>query len=468
MVAVAVAALTVAVTPESQLGQMAYSAGFAVITVAAWYGARQVGRERVPWALIAAALTSWLVGDIVDQSLAAAGIELDGGPQDVFWLLGYPLLGAGLTVMVRLRGARQTRAALIDGFAMSTAAAAAAWQLYIMPQLAATGPTLMLVLSVLYPLGDVVLLASLVFLVLSPGTRGVPTRLLLTALMLTLVTDAALSLLPEVWTDTDVERLNGVLLVANALLAAAACHPDRAELTTPAAAQIETMHPARVLFLTVALLTAPVLAITRGSLPLNERTLLLITAAVISGLGVARFTIAVRQQERMQQLLRHQASHDTLTGLTNRRVLTERLDDLFGPPRHDAMLLYVDLDGFKAVNDAHGHAAGDQVLAAVASRIQSQVRGTDVVARVGGDEFAVLCQGLDEADAQMLAERICEVVAHPIPVGGDLVHIGASVGIATAVDRATPEDFLNAADDAMFAAKRQGPGRWVSASPAGP
>jgi diguanylate cyclase (GGDEF)-like protein len=251
-------------------------------------------------------------------------------------------------------------------------------------------------------------------------------------------------------------------------LAAAACHPDRAELTTPAATQIETMHPARVLFLTVALLTAPVLAVARGALSVSERTLLLVTAAVISGLGVARFAIAVRQQERMQQLLLHQASHDTLTGLTNRRVLTERLDDLFGRPQHDAMLLYVDLDGFKAVNDVHGHAAGDQVLAAVASRIQSQVRGTDVVARLGGDEFAVLCQGLAAADAQMLAERICETVAQPISVGGDWVHIGASVGIATAVDRATPEEFLNAADDAMFAAKRQGRGRWVSAAPAHP
>jgi diguanylate cyclase len=463
---VAMAVLTVVVTPETWLGQVAYTAGFIVVTAAAWYGAAHADQHRLPWALVAGALTSWLVGDIVDQGLTAAGIVFDGGPQDVFWLLGYPLLGGGLIVMVRLRGARQGGAALIDGFAMSTAAAAAAWELYIAPQLTGTGPLLLVALAASYPLGDVVLLAALLFLVLSPGTRGGPTRLLLAALTLTLVTDVALTLLPDVWTETDVSRLNGALLLANALLAAAACHPDRAELTTPAAVRIETLHPARVLFLTVALLTAPLLAISRGSLPPDERVLLLIAAVVTSGLGVARFTVAVRQQERMQRLLLHQASHDTLTGLTNRRVLDEHLDDLFDRSDKDVMMLYVDLDGFKAVNDAHGHAAGDSVLATVAARIVAQVRSTDIVTRLGGDEFAVLCHGLDAADAQRLAERICEVVAYPIPIGRDLVHVGASVGIATAIGRATPHELLHAADDAMFSAKRQGSGRWVAATPA--
>jgi diguanylate cyclase len=212
---------------------------------------------------------------------------------------------------------------------------------------------LTVVVSVLYPLGDLVLLASVLYLVLSPSTRGTPTRLLVGGMVLTLACDLSLSLLPRVWSETDMSRLDGVLLTANALIVAGVRHPGRDELLTPVRVPVASMHPARVLFLGLAMLTAPLMAITHGGMPLIERVLLLLGTVTTVAFSLARFTGAVREQVRIQEMLAYQAAHDVLTGLANRRTLIQRLEHDFRPGV-DTVLLYVDLDGFKAVNDTMG------------------------------------------------------------------------------------------------------------------
>ena len=142
------------------------------------------------------------------------------------------------------------------------------------------------------------------------------------------------------------------------------------------------------------------------------------------------------------------ASTDPLTGLANRRCFFEVL----GSERRTGALLFCDLDGFKPVNDQLGHDAGDEVLCAIASRLQGAVRAGDLVARVGGDEFVVLATGASSAQAAELAVRISDAVAPPIAVRGQQVHVGISIGIAQS-DGPLSEDTLTQADRALLDVK---------------
>jgi diguanylate cyclase (GGDEF)-like protein len=163
------------------------------------------------------------------------------------------------------------------------------------------------------------------------------------------------------------------------------------------------------------------------------------------------------------------ASRDPVTGAVNRRGFDARLGQTVAEARAEGArlcLLAVDLDRFKEVNDTHGHAAGDRVLAVVAARLAAQVRDTDWVARLGGDEFAVVLGDVDDRETAFgIAERIIHAVEQPIAGDADRVlSVGASVGVAFFPDDAVdPAGLRQAADDALYAAKRAGRGRWYAA-----
>jgi len=162
-----------------------------------------------------------------------------------------------------------------------------------------------------------------------------------------------------------------------------------------------------------------------------------------------------------EQLVRRMALHDGLTGLPNRSLLMERLANLIAmsarEPRQLA-LMFLDLDGFKKVNDGLGHEAGDQVLRTVAARLLDLLRATDTVARLGGDEFVIVLDNPESRDnIAAVATRVIEVVNAPIDCGGKTAHVGTSIGIAvTHNDSCTSGDLLKAADTAMYAAKAAG------------
>jgi diguanylate cyclase (GGDEF)-like protein len=166
----------------------------------------------------------------------------------------------------------------------------------------------------------------------------------------------------------------------------------------------------------------------------------------------------LRQAERSHLVeLTHRAFHDGLTGLPNRTLLMERLDRIVtcGGTGAPAGLLMLDLNGFKGVNDSLGHQAGDMLLVQVAQRLHRLVRDTDTVARLGGDEFAILIIG-EPAVAGMMAARVHERLGQPFRIDGELVQIGASVGIALYPKHADDAStLLRYADMAMYHAKRQ-------------
>lgn len=164
---------------------------------------------------------------------------------------------------------------------------------------------------------------------------------------------------------------------------------------------------------------------------------------------------AVSQLERRGRELQHEAYHDGLTGLANRALLFVRLENELQCNRAPS-LLYIDLDDFKDVNDEHGHAGGDQVLVEIARRFDAAVGPNDCVARIGGDEFAVLLG--ETSDDIGVANALLAVAAAPIALPDGTVHVHASIGIARARGNAEAAGLLKSADIAMYRAKDAGKG----------
>jgi diguanylate cyclase (GGDEF)-like protein/PAS domain S-box-containing protein len=189
------------------------------------------------------------------------------------------------------------------------------------------------------------------------------------------------------------------------------------------------------------------------------------SAQWLPGLGV-RIGVAreVTELRRIELELEHRASHDPLTGLPNRHRLQHELQRAIANAADGdggLALLYVDLDGFKAVNDRGGHEAGDRILQEVAERLQQGLRRGDLVARVGGDEFVVLLPGCnDEGAARAIVRELRARLQAPCVSAGEPVHVDASIGIACfPADGDDPESLLAHADRAMYAARRQAPRR---------
>ncbi|MDQ1538273.1 MAG: hypothetical protein QOE58_2666, partial [Actinomycetota bacterium] len=170
--------------------------------------------------------------------------------------------------------------------------------------------------------------------------------------------------------------------------------------------------------------------------------------------------VALRNSQLMEQI-RHQALHDPLTDIPNRTLLMERAEQMLAAARHangSVAVLFVDLDGFKKVNDTLGHDVGDGLLQAVASRLKGVVRDQDTVGRLGGDEFIVLAEcGSMDTHIELLADRLLRAVCEPLRLPGcdEPVTVGASIGVAVG-DRSCAEDLLHDADMALQQAKASG------------
>jgi diguanylate cyclase (GGDEF)-like protein/PAS domain S-box-containing protein len=203
----------------------------------------------------------------------------------------------------------------------------------------------------------------------------------------------------------------------------------------------------------------------------------LLADPVVAGLVINGRDVSERKQ--LEAELTHRAYHDPLTGLVNRSRFRTKVVDAIGRAysgtrpgdgRSGLAILYIDLDGFKAVNDIFGHDAGDLVLAAVADRLRDATRGSDTAARLGGDEFAILLERLrDTEEVRMVAERVLQLVRRPVRIDHREVVVGASIGIVcTSLGGDAPDEtvaldpdmLLRNADSAMYAAKARGRGNY--------
>jgi diguanylate cyclase (GGDEF)-like protein len=169
----------------------------------------------------------------------------------------------------------------------------------------------------------------------------------------------------------------------------------------------------------------------------------------------------ITEQRRSEMRIEHMAHHDALTDLANRVLLNERLEQALARVRRDEMVAihHLDLDQFKAVNDTLGHPGGDKLLKMVADRLRLLVRESDTIARMGGDEFAIVQIAADPTDATTLAQRIIGAISEPFDIGGHHAVIGASIGIAVGPgDGLSPDDLMRNADLALYRAKGDGRG----------
>lgn len=216
------------------------------------------------------------------------------------------------------------------------------------------------------------------------------------------------------------------------------------------------------------------------AIPTNEHITLAITAVIWQGVVLSKAWVVsktsiqairlneclkdeVEEHKGTKEQLRHLANHDGLTDLPNRRLLTERLDGMINwAHRYDkrVIIMFLDLDGFKAINDQCGHECGDRVLQEIAQRLQKRTRETDALARIGGDEFILAYSEVDdiEVDATMLANRILEALREPVKLPDYQPGVvSGSIGIALYPDNGINSGaLLIAADEAMYAAKARG------------
>ncbi len=212
-----------------------------------------------------------------------------------------------------------------------------------------------------------------------------------------------------------------------------------------------------------------------GALSPNLQALMILLGGVLVSLLLSVLVLVLgRSRERALGLveektgeLRHQALHDSLTGLPNRVLALDRAEQMLARARRQpasVAALYVDIDGFKQVNDSFGHAAGDELLRIVASRLSGVVRGADTAARLGGDEFIVLVEGSTlDAGPELVAERLLDVLREPYELNGEIgreLSVTASIGIACG-PRESADELLRDADIALYEAKAAGRNRFV-------
>ena len=433
----------------------------AVAVVAAFRAASRTSRfNRVVWAALGAAMTFATLanGPYYAFPLITGRALPFPGPVDVLWLLMYPCFVVALLAIGKQRGGHHP-GDLLDAAILTVAGGTIMWVCVIGPLVRTPAePALTMIVSVAYPAMDLIVFAVLVRLLLSGLSRSGASRLLLASFTALLVADFvyAFGLLHNTYAiggPTD-----GLWMASYVLIGAAAVHPSAGVFPRRSHISRNAVNKGRLLFLSLAVLTGPVVLILDGNDV--DAAVVAVASAISFLLVMARLTGLNWRLGALGGELETQATTDALTGLFNRSAFSRAIAAAIDGDRRRVGMLMIDLDDFKRVNDLAGHAVGDAVLVEVAQRMRRVGRSTDVVARLGGDEFAVLFVG--DADPRRYAERLIEALQIPFATGGRVFTLGASIGIALAEEGVEPERLAQEADIAMYAAKKQGKNRIVA------
>jgi diguanylate cyclase (GGDEF)-like protein len=451
------------------IGLAAAAAGLACMAAAR----RQVGWPGRGWLLIGLGMLLWAVGEGI-----WTGYEVVLGREvpfpslaDAGFLLMVPLTLVGMAAMLNFQ--RSALRTLLDAFIVAGSLLFVSWPTVLEPTYQAGGQGLFArSIALAYPIGDIIV-ASMAFVLLSQTARHARGTLALAgAGMLGLaVADSGFAYLTVHEAYSSASIIDSGWFIGFLLIALAGLR------TYHTGAASEQRHDAPLLValpyvpLAAALVTATIIQVTRGTLGtfLYVALMFLVACVVLRQLVTLqenrtltrRLHATVNDLRRTEEELRHLAYHDPLTGLANRAMLQQRTERAAERQRREATsvgILYIDLDNFKQVNDGLGHPAGDALLVLAAGRLRACTRPSDTIARIGGDEFVMLLDGLaGERDAEVTAERIVAELVRPFTIDGRTVNISASVGVA--VQRSgsgDAGDLLRDADIAMYNAKFSG------------
>jgi diguanylate cyclase (GGDEF)-like protein len=417
------------------------------------------GRQRKAWIAMAAGLTGWAIGAALWIYYEAIAHE---PPFPSLADAGYLMFPIGAAVAMALlpvgySGHSRARLAL-DGLIVVGALFEISWVLVLRSifESDATSPSAV-VLALAYPVSDIAIVTVAVLVLARARTGGRVTLAMLTAGVVAMaVSDSAFAYLTAHNDYGSGHVIDIGWAVAFLTFGMAALISRRVPDTEVEISQVPSKVSMWLPYVPVAIaafVCVPAYFPTPGLGPIFVSSTLLMSAVMV------RQYMVVRQNQRLLTMVADQALRDTLTGLANRDLFNDRLMHAVQVHEHDKQsvaVLSMDLDDFKLVNDSLGHPAGDALLIQAAERLQGCVRTSDTVARVGGDEFAVLMEGLPEL-SRLVAHRVVAAFEEPFVIDGQQLLMRPSVGLAVA-SSANPDLsadlLLKQADVAMYSAKR--------------
>jgi diguanylate cyclase (GGDEF)-like protein len=420
--------------------------------------ARAIGprRGRAVPLLLGAGVLSWAIGDVL-LTIESAGGATAPTPSlaDAFYLGFYPFVYVAVGLLVHKGAGRLSAASWLDG-AVAGLGAAAVCATFAFNRILQTvgGDGIAVATHLAYPIGDVLLLALIVGgTALLPGRRHGPWLLLAAACALNAVGDT-FNLFESAASPSTLDTVfNGIAWPTAILLISISVwlRPGRGNpLTVQRAGGFLLPGLGAIAGLTILFV---------GTMHSIDTLALGLAVATLATVGL-RLALSVRRLRALTEERHRQAMTDELTGLGNRRQLFSLLDSFFADnadprtaQRHLAFL-FIDLDHFKEINDSFGHSAGDDLLRQLGPRLASSLRSTDILVRVGGDEFGVLIMDATPRYTSSVAERLMARLEEPFVLDSVTVGISASIGIATAPADATESTtLLRCADLAMYRAK---------------
>ena len=414
------------------------------------------GRARVLPLALGGALLSWSLGDIVvavDSGAARAPVLAN-----VLYIAFYPLSYVALMTLLRRQVRRFTVETWLDG-AIAGLGAAAVCSAFLFHSVlkAAGGPSDIVATNLAFPIGDLLLLAVVVAgTTMLPGRRRLPWVLLAAGFAINALGDTA-NLFASGLGATDVG------MIANAVAWPISIFLISLSLWVRARPSAPLPQHAAPSFLAPAMATVASLAVLLvGSIGHVSRSTVWIAAAALA-VAAVRSALSVTSLRNLTAERHRQAVTDQLTSLPNRRALFELIDALAEERRdgdvkqRQIVVLFVDLNRFKEINDSFGHSVGDELLRQLGERMRGVLRGSDLLARLGGDEFVVALLDADADYGATVAQRITSQLDEPFQLGAVRGQISASVGIAVSPRDATDTtDLLRCADLAMYRAKVEG------------
>lgn len=433
--------------------------------VAVLYGIRRhQPANKKAWYFIAGALGTFLTADVTYYVLELTSDQVPyPSIADGFYLGMYPIMIIGLMLLLRSIAPGRDFAGIVDASLVAVATFAVLGILVMDTYL--TDDTSELsgrLISIAYPVMDVALIAVAARLVAAVQLRQKSFAFMTTGLCSLLIADTIYGILNAAGTFQTGGFADAFWLGFYSLVAVGALHPSMAEKVEPRENVAGTITSARLMVLFLVVFAVPVIDLLWGEA--FDKVFISICSMLMFALVLVRLMGLMSVVQHKEQQARHDAMHDSLTGLANRVLFGDRVES-FVAQRKDGVVsvLFVDLDDFKFINDSLGHQVGDELLVAVAARLADCVRTQDLVARLSGDEFAVLLESaVDRQDAVAVAQRVQDSLESPIIIDEREIMISASVGIAVErrsnIERA--ETILRAADVAMYRAKHKGKGRF--------